>query len=593
MSTLATTNSSPVRLAERALGRSPYAPPTPEYRIDLHLDANEGSPAPAAVIAALSQLTGEDLRRYPDARPLERQIAALLGVDAERVLVCAGGDDAIDRACRACLEPGRELILPTPTFEMIRRSAELAGASVRTVPWVAGAYPTSAVLAEVTDRTSMIAVVSPNNPTGLVADAQSLDVLSAAAPTAMLLVDLAYTEFASDDLTQAALRLPNALIVRTFSKFCGLAGLRVGYCVGDARVIRALRAVGSPYPVSAASLRIASASLEPAAARERSAVRAGVVANRQRIAGVLKTLGASTVPSQANFVLARLGEPARVARGLAALGIAVRQFPGTPELRDALRITIPASAADADRLVRSLRSVMRPEALLLDMDGVIANVAESYRRAIVLAAGSFGVSVTREDVEAAKARGDANNDWIVTQRLLADAGVRADLAAVTERFEAFYTGTAGDGEGPLFERETVIPSRRTLEDLAALLPIAIVTGRPRRDCDRFLDRFGIRGLFGAIVCMEDAPRKPDPAPVAMAMARLRVTSAWMVGDTSDDLVAARGAGALPIGVIPPGTDASRLERVLRMSGAAEVHASLESIASSLKQLLAPASEASE
>ena len=593
MSTLATTNSSPVRLAERALGRSPYAPPTPEYRIDLHLDANEGSPAPETVIAALSQLTGEDLRRYPDARPLERQIAALLGVDAERVLVCAGGDDAIDRACRACLEPGRELILPTPTFEMIRRSAELAGASVRTVPWVADAYPTSAVLAEVTDRTSMIAVVSPNNPTGLVADAHALEALSAAAPSALLLVDLAYTEFASDDLTQAALRLPNALVVRTFSKFCGLAGLRVGYCIGDARVIRALRAVGSPYPVSAASLRIASASLEPAAARERSAVRAGVIANRQRIASVLKTLGASTVPSQANFVLARLGEPARVARGLAALGIAVRQFPGTPELRDALRITIPTSAADTDRLVRSLRSVMRPEALLLDMDGVIANVAESYRRAIVLAAGSFGVSVTREDVEAAKARGDANNDWIVTQRLLADAGVRADLAAVTERFEAFYTGTAGDGEGPLFERETMIPSRRTLEDLAALLPIAIVTGRPRRDCDRFLDRFGIRGLFGAIVCMEDAPRKPDPAPVAMAMARLRVTSAWMVGDTSDDLVAARGAGALPIGVIPPGTDASRLERVLRMSGAAEVHASLESIASSLKQLLAPASEASE
>lgn len=593
MSTLAATNSSPVRLAERAVGRSPYAPPTPEFRIDLHLDANEGSAAPETVIAALSQLTGEDLRRYPDARPLEWQIAALLGVDAERVLVCAGGDDAIDRACRVCLEPGRELILPTPTFEMIRRSAELAGASVRTVPWVADAYPTSAVLAEVTDRTSMIAVVSPNNPTGLVADAQSLDVLSAAAPTAMLLVDLAYTEFASDDLTQAALRLPNALIVRTFSKFCGLAGLRVGYCIGDSRVIRALRAVGSPYPVSAASLRIASASLEPEAARERSAVRAGVIANRQRIAGVLKTIGASTVPSQANFVLARVAEPQRVARGLAALGIAVRQFPGTPELRDALRITIPASAADADRLDRSLRGVMKPEALLLDMDGVIANVAESYRRAIVLAAGSFGVPVTREDVEAAKARGDANNDWIVTQRLLADAGVRADLAAVTERFEAFYTGTAGDGEGPLFERETMIPSRRTLEDLAALLPIAIVTGRPRRDCDRFLDRFGIRGLFGAIVCMEDAPRKPDPAPVAMAMARLRVTSAWMVGDTSDDLVAARGAGALPIGVIPPGTDASRLERVLRMSGAAEVHASLESIASSLKQLLAPASEASE
>ena len=104
-------------------------------------------------------------------------------------------------------------------------------------------------------ETSVIAVVSPNNPTGGVISSQDLRRLSEGAPQAILMVDLAYVEFANKDLTPVALELPNAVVFRTFSKARGLAGLRVGYALGPARWLNVLRSVGLPYPVSAPALR--------------------------------------------------------------------------------------------------------------------------------------------------------------------------------------------------------------------------------------------------------------------------------------------------------------------------------------------------
>ena len=101
-------------------------------------------------------------------------------------------------------------------------------------------------------------------------------------------------------------------------------------------------------------------------------------------------------------------------------------------------------------------------------------------------------------------------------------------------------------------------------------PLALVTGRPRRDAERFLERFGLADLFDVVVTREDAALKPDPAPVRLALERLGVERAWMVGDTPDDLVAARGAGVLPLGVVPPGADPSRTRTTLEAAGAARV-----------------------
>jgi HAD superfamily hydrolase (TIGR01548 family) len=199
---------------------------------------------------------------------------------------------------------------------------------------------------------------------------------------------------------------------------------------------------------------------------------------------------------------------------------------------------------------------------------VLADVSGSYREAITGAAAMYGVTLTPDEIWAAKRRGNANNDWVLTRDLLRARGVDAPLQEVTDRFEALYQGT--DEMPGLWANERLMVDREWLVRLAARRPLAIVTGRPRLDCERFLRQHDIADLFQAVVVMQDAPLKPDPAPVYLALRRLGVSRAWMLGDTPDDVRAARGAGVVPLGVVGPGESAEAARATLLNAGAARV-----------------------
>lgn len=342
--------------------RKAYGVPKPAGVIDLFLDANEGPALPVGALGASHAETAERSRRYPSAAALEAKLAARFNIDADRVVVTAGGDDALDRACRAMLNSEREIIFPTPTFEMFPRYAELAGAKTITVPWLDGPYPTDEVIARVTERTRVIVVVTPNNPTGLAARTADIERLAHTAPHALVIADLAYVEFADEDPTEAVLNLANAIAVRTFSKSLGFAGLRVGYATGSSRVIGWLRTAGGPYPVSSPSLELASARLDVPAEDDRALI-ARVRSERERLIQLLSDLlkaapGTHVWQSQGNFVLARFPDAARVHRGLGERGIAVRAYPGKPDLHDCLRITCPGSEESFTRLCAALRAAI-------------------------------------------------------------------------------------------------------------------------------------------------------------------------------------------------------------------------------------------
>jgi histidinol-phosphate aminotransferase len=342
--------------APRIADREPYASPHPPLPIDLWLNSNEGLAPPPDLFDRIRGSLPDLVRRYPSVATLEERIAERLGQPRDCVLATAGADDAIYRACLTMLDRRREIILPVPTFEMIERYAHLAGGTVVEVDWLNGPYPIEAVLARISRRTAMIAVVSPNNPTGAVARIGDLRRLSAAAPHALLLVDLAYAEFADEDLTAAAAALPNALIVRTLSKAWGLAGLRVGYAIGSPIVVQWLRTVGNPFAVSGLSAALALERLETGGEVLRSFVER-VRAERAELAEVLRATGAEPLPSQANFVLARFPNATATWHGLARRGIAVRAFPGHPLLEDYLRITCPGEPVSFARLSDALRQV--------------------------------------------------------------------------------------------------------------------------------------------------------------------------------------------------------------------------------------------
>lgn len=538
---------------------TPYQPGRTACPTDLRLDGNEGRTPPERLLDRLVDAGTEVLRRYPERRTLEERLADRLRLDPAGVLVTAGADDSLDRICRAYLDTARNLVVAVPTFEMIPRYARLTGASVREAAWPRGSFPVDEILALTDENTGVIAVVSPNNPTGAVATAADLARLSAGAPGALLLVDLAYGEFADEDLMPAVLALPNAVGVRSLSKAWGLAGLRVGYVAGPVDIIAPLRAAGGPYAVSGPSLLMATEALADGAAVDDYAGR--IRQERLGLEQDLADLGADPAPSQGNFVYTTGADPVWLRDGLAGLGIAVRLF-DPAVVPGAVRITCPGDAEACGRLRRALRTVLAPEALLFDMDGVLADVSTSYRRAILETARHFGEEFSPGDIAAAKRQPGSNNDWVVTRALLAGRGVDVDLAAVTARFQEIY--------GELAASEKLIPARELLRRLAATMPLAIVTGRPRADAAVFIERMDIGKFFTTVICLEDGPGKPDPATVNLALERLNVRHAWMVGDTVNDIGAARAAGVLPLGVVPPGESAADYPAILTAAGAGRI-----------------------
>ena len=190
---------------------------------------------------------------------------------------------------------------------------------------------------------------------------------------------------------------------------------------------------------------------------------------REALSTLLAELGVEILPSQGSFVFAHFADAAEVWSSLHALGIAIRAFHGRPDVEGWLRITLPGDGEAFDRLTHALRTVLAPEALLFDMDGVLADVSGSYREATLRTAASFGIQLRPEDIEAETAAGNTNNDWELTRRLMAARGVERPLDEVTARFEEIYQGT--DAEPGLRRTERLLVSPTELRALAERMGI--------------------------------------------------------------------------------------------------------------------------
>lgn len=360
--TTQTTKTIPPTPVPALAGLRPYAlPPRPPH-IDLHLDLNEGRPPTDAIMRTLAAITLDQARLYESPTALEARIADHWQIDPARVVVTAGADQAIEAICRAYLAPGRRLLAHTPSFEMIPRSAKLTGGAIDQLPWLQGDFPLDDYLAAVTPQTSIYTVVTPNNPTGTTLTREQLQTLAdqAAANGALLMIDLAYAEFAEDDLQTPLIDHPNCVFLRTFSKAFGLAGLRVGYAIAQPEIADTLRTVVGPFPVAAIAAAAAATALDHTS--EVQAFAARVRTERTKLTTHLTNLGLAVTPSHANYVLARTNDPVQLRDALANHGIAVRVWPNREHLTDAVRITLPGSDKDFARLTAALTEILGADA---------------------------------------------------------------------------------------------------------------------------------------------------------------------------------------------------------------------------------------
>ena len=341
-----------------------YHPPL-AGRQGLRLDFNENTiGCSLRVLARMRMLDAEALARYPDREPVEREVARFLGLDAAQLLLTNGVDEAIHLLCSTYLEAGDEAIIVVPTFAMYSLFAHAAGAQIVEVRGGADfVFPAEELLAKISERTRLIAVANPNNPTGAAVSEEILFQIAEAAPQAALLVDEAYFEFHGETLLSRPARLSNIFVARTFSKAYGLAGLRIGALVGDAEQMRAVRRVSSPYNVNAVALACLPDALGDQAFIQQYV--SEVRASRVRLERALEAHGIQFWPSQANFLLARVGAAASsFVEHMRRRGVLVRNRSLDHGCEGCVRITL-GPREHADRLLTALQETCEALGLLV------------------------------------------------------------------------------------------------------------------------------------------------------------------------------------------------------------------------------------
>jgi histidinol-phosphate aminotransferase len=315
----------------------------------------------AAVVGA-DQVAG--FNRYPDnaAVALTAALAGRLGVDTANVAVGCGSVALCQQLIQATCDDSGEVLFPWRSFEAYPIVTKVVGAVPATVPVSADhRLDLAALAAAVTDRTRLIFVCTPNNPTSTVVTRAELTAFLDAVPERVLVaVDEAYVEFVRDpaaaDGLAAALARPNVVSLRTLSKAYGLAGLRVGYAVAAPDVITAIRKVGLPFAVNDLAQAAAVAALSEAARPELEARLAAVVAERARVLAALRETGYEVPESQANFVWLPLRERATdFAQHCEAGGVIVRPF---ADASGGVRVTIGLPAGN-DAFLAAARSWQR------------------------------------------------------------------------------------------------------------------------------------------------------------------------------------------------------------------------------------------
>src|ERR1022692_2743088 len=343
-------------------GLSPYHSPILS-RAGLSLDLNESmAGCSPRVLQRLHTLSAADVSLYPQREIGERLIANFLRITPDQVLLTNGIDEALWLLFATYLSPGDELLIADPTFVMYPMLGHALGAQVmRAQSGEDLTLPVTDLLARISARTRVIAIANPNNPTGLATSRAELLRIAEGAPDEAVRIDEAYFEFCGGALTCRTLipdleRHSNLFVARTFSKAYGLAGLRLGVLIGAPGQIDYLRRLSLPFNVNAMAL----ACLEEALA-DRSFVSehvAQVKRGRDRLAQLFTELSLRFWPSHTNFVLVRVGAPAKTfVEAMQRHGILVRDSSANPGCEGCVRITV-GTPQQMDGVLQAIREAI-------------------------------------------------------------------------------------------------------------------------------------------------------------------------------------------------------------------------------------------
>jgi histidinol-phosphate aminotransferase len=329
-------------------------PPRGTQVIKLNSNENPYPPSPAT-LAVLQNIDGEWLRRYPEpfGGQFRQAASQVLSVPSDGIIVGNGSDELLSVVIRACTEPGRKVVYPTPTYVLYRTLAEMQAAEIMEIPY-GDEYilPIGELIAA---NGAVTFIASPNSPSGHVIPIADLRKL-ASQLSGVLVIDEAYTDFAEENALELVREFENVIIIRTLSKGYSLAGLRLGFGVAHPQLLQGLFKVKDSYNIDAIACAVGAAAIADQVYKNACVTK--IKASRTQLAADLKQLGFRVWDSQTNFLLTQppQGNAAYLYQQLKAQKILIRYFQ-QPGLDDKLRITVGTDEQN-HILVQALRDLL-------------------------------------------------------------------------------------------------------------------------------------------------------------------------------------------------------------------------------------------
>ena len=327
-------------------------------RDKIKLDLNENlMGCSLKVIDALKKITCEDVSVYPEYDNFTNKLGNYLEIETDKLLITNGADDAIRIVMDTYLDKNDEVIIPIPTFYLFEKHGEIIGVKKTLVPLNPDlSFPIDEILEKITDQTKMVVIVTPNNPTGTIVSREDILKILNKARNAIVLIDEAYFHFSYVSCKDLVDDYPNLIIVHTFSKGFGLAGVRLGYIISNNEIIKIFKKVTLPFHVNGLSIVAGSAALDDLDFVNHYVNL--VKNNRKYFSEELGKIGIQTYPSQANFVIANFGENCdRIYNSLNEKGILVNNVSEKPLLKGCLRIAI-GTKSQMETLVGEIKNTL-------------------------------------------------------------------------------------------------------------------------------------------------------------------------------------------------------------------------------------------
>lgn len=323
--------------------------------------SNENPLGPSPLAIAAMQRILPHLHLYPDGNAfyLKQRLAERLGLRPAHLILGNGSNEIIEFVGHALMRPGAEIVVSQYCFAIYPIIAAMMGARVITVPAKHYGHDLPAMRAAITPSTSVVFVANPNNPTGTLASReQVLELVDSVPSNVLLVMDEAYFEFLDEPLDLVPMiregRKPNLLLMRTFSKIYGLAGLRLGYGIGVPELVASLEKVRQPFNINSLAQAAALAALDDADHMRKT--RENNREGRAMLTRELTALGLEVVPSSANFILVKVGDGQRVFTELQRRGVIARPMGGY-QLPEFIRISI-GTPAENERCLAGLREIL-------------------------------------------------------------------------------------------------------------------------------------------------------------------------------------------------------------------------------------------